>query len=185
MRAPGERGTVVASTTSVAATTLLPVAIGLIGSVSHGLRRRASGRDPLPAVALWWLLALIIVSGSAVLTFWIDPPYFAREIGYARTPFQFEVSGANLAAVITLLVSLRVRSWRLPAVAFYGIFLCVAAGGHIFQYYANGDHAAGNGAATWITDVVAPLVAFVVLVIAERRPTGARQSTFAQPETVP
>lgn len=157
------------SPSDVIATTLTPVAIGLVGSIIHGLIRRASGRDALPVAVLWWLASLIISSGSVVASFWIDPNFFAQQIGYALTPFEFEVSGANLGAFLTLLVSLRVRSWRLPVVTYYGIFLWLAAGGHIYQYYRHDNHNTGNGPAIWISDVVIPLVAFALLLIASRR----------------
>lgn len=160
------------SPSDVITTTLTPVAIGLVGSVVHGLIRRAAGREALPAATLWWLISLIISSGSVVASFWIDPNFFAQQIGYARTPFEFEVSGANLGAFVTLLVSLRVRSWRLPVVTFYGIFLWLAAGGHIYQYYKHDNHNTGNGPAIWISDVVIPFVAFVLLLITSRRPAG-------------
>lgn len=162
----------------VIATTLAPAALGLVGALIHGFIRRAAGRDPLPVVVLWWLAALIITTGSVVASFWIDPDFFAQQIGYARTPFEFEVSGVNLAAFITLLTSLRIPSWRLPVVAYYGIFLWVAAGGHIYQYVANGDHATGNGPAVWISDIVIPLAAFAALLATARRP--ARESEPAR-----
>lgn len=156
----------------VIATTLAPAAIGLVGSLIHSFIRRAAGRDPLPVIVLWWLAALIITSGSVVASFWIDPDFFAQQIGYARTPFEFEVSGTNFAAFLTLLISLRIPNWRLPVVTFYGIFLWVAAGGHIYQYAANGNHNTGNGPAVWISDIVLPLVAFLAFLINARRPAA-------------
>ena len=160
------------SPSDVIATTLTPAVIGLVGSAIHGFIRRSAGRDPLPVVVLWWLAALIISAGSVVASFWIDPNFFAQQIGYARTPFEFEVSGANLGAFVTLLVSLRIPGWRLPVVSYYGVFLWLAAGGHIYQYAVNKDHDAGNGPAVWISDIVIPLVAFVALLIAARRPAA-------------
>lgn len=46
---------------------------------------------------------------------------------------------------------------------YYGIFLWLVAGGHIYQCYKHDNHNTGNGPAIWISDIVIPLADFILL----------------------
>lgn len=88
----------------------------------------------------------------------------ARFIGWADSPFQFEVGVASLGfAVVGLLAAFRSFDLRLAAVLGPGIFTLGAAAGHIHQMVTAHNFAPGNAGIIFWTDIGIPLFGFVLL----------------------
>jgi hypothetical protein len=88
----------------------------------------------------------------------------ARFIGWADSPFQFEVGVASLGfAAVGLLAAFRSFDLRLAAIIGPSIFTLGAAVGHIHQMIAADNFAPGNAGIIFWTDIGIPLFGFVLL----------------------
>ena len=88
----------------------------------------------------------------------------ARFIGWADSPFQAEVGFASLGfAAVGFLACWRSFDARLAAVLGPALFLWGAAGGHIGQMVQHANFAPGNAGVILYTDVLLPVVGFVLL----------------------
>jgi len=88
----------------------------------------------------------------------------ARFIGWADSPFQFEVGTASLGfAVVGLLAAFRSFDLRLAAIIGPGIFTLGAAVGHVYQMVTAHNFAPGNAGIIFWTDIGIPLFGFVLL----------------------
>jgi hypothetical protein len=104
----------------------------------------------------------------------------ARFIGWADSPFQFEVGTASLGfAVVGLLAAFRSYDFRLAAVLGPSIFTLGAAVGHIEQMVTAHNFAPGNAGIIFWTDILIPAFGFALLWLAR-----ARESTAVAPPAV-
>ena len=88
----------------------------------------------------------------------------ASFIGWADSPFQFEVGTASLGfAVVGLLAAFRSYDLRLAAVLGPGTFTLGAAIGHLHQMVAAHNFAPGNAGIIFWTDIFIPLFGFALL----------------------
>jgi hypothetical protein len=88
----------------------------------------------------------------------------ARFIGWADSPFQFEVGTASLGfAAVGLLAAFRSYDLRLAAVLGPGIFTLGAAVGHVNQMITAQNFAPGNAGIIFWTDIFIPLFGFALL----------------------
>lgn len=90
--------------------------------------------------------------------------YTAAFIGWAQSPFQFEVGmvslGIAIAGFIAFNASLAFRTATLiPPI----VFLWGAAGGHVYQMITQHNFAPGNAGTVFWTDVFLPLFAILLL----------------------
>jgi hypothetical protein len=91
----------------------------------------------------------------------------ARFIGWADSPFQFEVGTASLGfAVVGLLAAFRSFDLRLAAIIGPSIFTLGAAVGHIYQMVTAHNFAPGNAGIIFWTDIGIPLFGFWLLWLA-------------------
>jgi hypothetical protein len=91
----------------------------------------------------------------------------ARFIGWADSPFQAELGFASLGfALVGFLAWRGGYELRLAAVLGPTALLLGAAGGHIEQIIARGNHAPGNAGLLLWMDVVIPLAGFLFLILA-------------------
>lgn len=82
----------------------------------------------------------------------------AAYIGWADSPFQFEVATASLGfAVVGFLAAFRSFDLRLAAVIGPGIFMLGAAAGHVYQMVTRNNFAPGNAGVFFYMDLVNPL----------------------------
>jgi hypothetical protein len=96
----------------------------------------------------------------------------AAFIGWADSPFQFEVGTASLGfAAVGLLAAFRSYDLRLAAVLGPSIFTLGAAAGHVIQMITAGDFAPGNAGIIFWTDIFIPLFGFALLRL-QRRNVG-------------
>jgi hypothetical protein len=88
----------------------------------------------------------------------------ARFIGWADSPFQFEVATASLGfAAVGLLAAFGSFDLRLAAILGPGLFTLGAAAGHIYQMSATHNFAPGNAGVVLYTDIGIPLLGFLLL----------------------
>jgi hypothetical protein len=98
----------------------------------------------------------------------------AAFIGWADSPFQFEVATASLGfAIVGFLAAFRSFDLRLAAIVGPAVFTLGAAAGHIHQMMAARNFAPGNAGIIFYMDLIIPLFGLVLLGLAYRsRPAG-------------
>ncbi|HYG90021.1 MAG TPA: DUF6790 family protein [Azospirillum sp.] len=88
----------------------------------------------------------------------------ARFIGWEDSPFQAEVGWASLGfSVVGMLAFRGSFDLRLAAVVGPALFLLGAAGGHLYQMVTAGNFAPGNAGVIFYTDILLPIIGFVLL----------------------
>ncbi|AWM11082.2 DUF6790 family protein [Bradyrhizobium symbiodeficiens] len=88
----------------------------------------------------------------------------AAFIGWADSPFQFEVGTASLGfAAVGLLAAFRSYDLRLAAVLGPSMFTLGAAVGHLYQMVTAHNFAPGNAGIIFWTDIFIPLFGFALL----------------------
>jgi hypothetical protein len=93
----------------------------------------------------------------------------AAFIGWADSPFQFEVGTASLGyAAVGMLAAFRSYDLRLAAVLGPSIFTLGAAAGHINQMITAHNFAPGNAGIIFWTDIFIPLFGFALLWLSRR-----------------
>ena len=101
----------------------------------------------------------------------------ASFIGWADSPFQFEVGTASLGfAAVGLLAAFRSYDLRLAAVLGPSIFTLGAAVGHLHQMVTAHNFAPGNAGIIFWTDILIPVFGFILLWLSHRaaRPTATQ-----------
>lgn len=88
----------------------------------------------------------------------------ARFIGWADSPFQFEVGTASLGfSVVGFIAAFRSFDLRLAAIVGPSIFTLGAAAGHIRQMVTAHNFTAGNAGVIFWTDILLPVFGFLLL----------------------
>lgn len=152
--------------------TLTVLVLGLVFSAV------AIARAPRPlaaAVVIEKLLAWFVFFnvGVSYLYNFIMHGFFgamtARFIGWADSPFQFEVATASLGfAVVGFIAAFRSFDLRLAAILGPAIFTLGAAVGHIREMITAHNFAPGNAGVIFWTDILIPLIGFVLLWLQSR-----------------
>ncbi|PXX69245.1 hypothetical protein DFR70_102934 [Nocardia tenerifensis] len=168
------------NTASFLAQTSFPLIWPLIAVVGALVRTR---RSPSRQAALetwqrWWaVVALGCGSLWMTVAFLTVPDEMATVIGFARSPFQFEIAFANLALAVMAFraasSSATVRE-RVTVGLGAGMFLWGALIGHVYQWFANGDHSPGNTGGVLVCDLLFPAV-MIVLALRSQRLAGTEQ----------
>ncbi len=143
------------------------LAIGTAGFIAHWwLRGREwTATERWEYAVRWWLGAmgaLLLIAGSGHV---FNADEVAESIGWAPgSPFQREVGFGDMAWGVVGLVAIKARgSFREAFVLGSTIFLCAAAGGHIYEMIANDNSAANNSGMMLYMDILAPIVSVLVL----------------------
>ncbi len=121
---------------------------------------------------LSWILLLPI--GITGLWAWVFHVFFpttaAHLIGWDVSPFQLEVGMADLAIGATACIAFwRDLDFKAAAVSAASIFLLGDAVGHVKQMLIAGNFAPGNAGVPFYMDIVCPVLAIALLVIAKRQ----------------
>jgi MFS family permease len=88
----------------------------------------------------------------------------AAFIGWANSPFQYEVGFASLGfAIVGLLAFRQGLAFRAASIIGPSFFLWGAAGGHVYQMITSHNFAPGNAGIIFWTDIFLPVIAFVLL----------------------
>ncbi|MFF2051829.1 DUF6790 family protein [Leifsonia sp. NPDC058194] len=118
--------------------------------------------------------------------------YAAKTIGWAQSPFQWELAVSSLGVgVMAFILGRRMAPLigKAAVVIATVIFGLGAAGGHVYQMIANHDYAANNTGLLLISDIVINLVglAFVIwhaIAVGRETDTTDAESTHAEPVRV-
>lgn len=93
----------------------------------------------------------------------------ARFIGWADSPFQFEVATASLGfALVGFIAAFRSFDLRLAAIVGPAVFTLGAAVGHVHQMLAMHNFAPGNAGVIFYMDIIIPLFGFLLLWLQHR-----------------
>ncbi len=153
---------------------LVPIVV-VIGALIA--TRRACGLSALDIWTRWWFVGCIGFGAIVFvgITFLLIPASMAEQIGYSTAnDFQREIAFTNIGwGVAAILAAYRSATTRMTGLIGYTIFLWGAAVGHIYEYVAHGDHAAGNTGGILVYDVGVPLVALLLVAAQQRRPQAA------------
>ena len=159
--------------------TLTFLVVGLIASGGALMRAPKPLTAPVVVEALFAYFLLFSIGFSFLYNF-VMHTFFgemsARFIGWDDSPFQAEVGFASLGfAVVGFLAFRRSFDLRLAAVVGPALFLLGAAGGHLHQMIVAGNFAPGNAGVIFYTDILIPIIGFVLLWLQHRqeRPRGA------------
>jgi hypothetical protein len=88
----------------------------------------------------------------------------AAYIGWANSPFQYEVGFASLGfAAVGFLATWRSLDMRFAAILGPAFFVWGAAGGHVYQMVTAHNFAPGNAGVIFWTDVLLPAIGFALL----------------------
>jgi hypothetical protein len=141
--------------------------LGLIVSLIAIARSRASIDRPLVVEKLlaWYVFFSIGIDNFYNFVMHV---FFGKLsagfIGWADSPFQFEVGTASLGfAAVGLLAAFRSYDLRLAAVLGPSIFTLGAAAGHVNQMITAHNFAPGNAGIIFWTDIFIPLFGFALL----------------------
>ncbi|MFF4529003.1 DUF6790 family protein [Streptomyces sp. NPDC001407] len=165
--------------------TTFPLLFMLVPGLGALLSCRRRGPDRPAAAEIWqrwWAVgALGVGSLWITLSFLAVPKAMADAIGFAHSPFQFEIAFANLGlAVLGFRGASASPRERLTSGLAAAAFLWGAAIGHVYQWFANGDHAAGNTGGILANDVLIPAV-MIVLAARDVRRAGSGRGHAARP----
>jgi hypothetical protein len=123
----------------------------------------------------WWSIAAL-GGGSLwmVVAFLGAPDVMATAIGFTRTPFMFEIAFANLALAVLAFRAASAPARELMTIGLSSAaFLWGAVIGHLYQWFANGDHAPGNTGGVLVYDILAPAGLIVLAVMSTRTRSAA------------
>jgi len=144
-------------------------------------RRALSGEVVIESLLAWFVLFNIGVSyfyNFVMHVFFADMA--ARFIGWANSPFQYEVGFASLGFALVGFWAFRGgMERRVAAILGPAAFLWGAAGGHVYQMIEAHNYAPGNAGVIFWTDIFLPLAGFALL-IGRRR--AARSPVLARAE---
>ncbi|HEY1507246.1 MAG TPA: DUF6790 family protein [Stellaceae bacterium] len=147
-----------------------PLTFLVLGLIASAI---AIARAPSPVtsgVAVEKLLAWCVLFniGIMYLVNFVFHVFFgelaARFIGWADSPFQFEVGTASLGfSIAGFIATFGGFERRLVAIIGPSIFTLGAAIGHVHQMIAAHNFAPGNAGPIFYTDIVIPLLGFALL----------------------
>ncbi len=111
---------------------------------------------------LFFSIGLSFLYNFAMHVFFADMA--AKFIGWANSPFQYEVGYASLGfGIVGLIATWSRLSFRAAAVIGPAFFLWGAAGGHIYQIVTEHNMAPGNAGIMLWSDILLPVVGFLLL----------------------
>ena len=105
----------------------------------------------------------------------------AAFIGWADSPFQFEVGTASLGfAVVAFLAAWNSFDLRLAAIVGPAIFTLGASAGHLYQMFAARNFAPGNAGVVLYMDIIVPLAGFLLLWLDRRFARVRREGSYRE-----
>ncbi len=156
---------------------LLMFALALVAATTNTLARRGTPQGRFSEQLFRWT-ALFAVGFTGLFTFAghvFAPEVTAKEIGWAPSPFQYEVGMADLTvAVLGILAFRRNLGFRLAATVATVTWLGGDAIGHVRQMVIANNFAPGNAGPWFWTDILFPLVMVVTYYLSSREPVPGR-----------
>ncbi|MFL9827491.1 DUF6790 family protein [Rhodoplanes sp. SY1] len=155
---------------------IVPVASWLAALVAAAVvlvrRPRPLHADVAADVLLRWILVFPVglMGLWAALGHIAFPAQAAASIGWAPSPFQYEVGVANLGLGLAgLYAAFRGYEARLAVALVVTAFLGGAAVGHVRDIVTAGNLAPGNAGPILVTDIATPVALLLLLAVARRR----------------
>jgi len=128
-------------------------------------RSRAFVVEKLFAWFLFFSIGVSFLYNAFMHTVFAD--FTAKFIGWAPSPFQFEVAMASLGFSIVGFLAFRGSlGMRTAAVVAPAVFLLGAAAGHVIQMVRAGNFAPGNTGSVFWTDILVPAIGLALLRLA-------------------
>ncbi|MFI9401417.1 DUF6790 family protein [Nocardia sp. NPDC052316] len=160
--------------------------IWLLIAVAGALVRTRHSPSREAALEIWqrWWAVAALGCGSLWMTiaFLTVPDEMATVIGFTASPFQFEIAFANLGLAVlgfrAAAPSATARE-RITIGLGAGMFLWGALIGHLYQWFANGDHAPGNTGGVLVYDLLLPAVMIFLAYRSQRLSGTGRPETAA------
>ena len=147
-----------------------PLTFFVIGLVVAGMAIARAPRPITGAMVVDRLLAWYVLFNIGVmyLVNFVFHVFFgqmsAAFIGWADSPFQFEVGTASLGfSIAGFIAAFGNFDRRLIAIIGPSIFTLGAAVGHVYQMVTAHNFASGNAGVIFYTDIIIPLVGFLLL----------------------
>jgi hypothetical protein len=147
----------------------------IVGLIASGVALVRAPRPLTMAAVVEALFAyfLLFSIGFGFLYNFVVHTFFgeisAQNIGWADSPFQAEVGFASLGfAAVGFLAFRRSFDLRLAAVVGPALFLLGAAGGHVHEMIMAHNFAPGNAGVIFWTDILIPIIGFVLLRLQHR-----------------
>ena len=142
----------------------------VLGLIASGIALWLTRQPRSPAVIVEALFSYFLLFSVAIANFYnfVVHVFFgetaAAFIGWADSPFQFEVGTASLGfAAVGFLAAFGSFDLRLAAILGVGVFTLGAAVGHIYQMVSAHNFAPGNAGVIFYTDIFIPLFGFFLL----------------------
>jgi hypothetical protein len=136
---------------------VIPVAGLLISGFSQLSGSGKSWQEVFWANSVGWLVGAFMFMGSTPHL--LMPGPVARSIGWAPSPFQWELGAATLGmAIAGVLASGQPRAFSLAVIIVFSTFMLGAAIGHVREMVTHHNFASGNAGPIFFYDVLAPLV---------------------------
>lgn len=153
------------------------VAALVIAAVTVWSKRGAVGATYCEQLLSW--LLLLSVGAQGVFTFIVHVffgEYSAKNIGWAVSPFQYEVGIADLTVgVLGIIACWSNFSFRLAAVIAAVVWYGGDAIGHVRQMIVADNFAPGNAGPWFWTDVLVPILLIVCTVLVWRKQGSSLQ----------
>ena len=131
----------------------------VLGSLAAKRKGPSAGGGWEPTV--FWLLLLFVGFGGLYTGVFhlLDPAQAAADIGWKRSPFQWEVGVADLmVGVLGVVGAFMSRSFRWAAVLAFAVWYWGDAVGHVRQMEIASNFAPGNAGSWFWVDVLGPVV---------------------------
>lgn len=144
------------------------VIVPILGALVHlFVSKKPKTSNRLFELLLLWFLGIGIGIGSIFngLLQVFNPQMVAQLVGWPNTPFLREVGFANISYGVLGLLSIRYRSFWIPTIIAFTVFMWGAAAGHIYNIQQTGNLATGNAGAVLYLDILMPIL-FIVLLMA-------------------
>jgi hypothetical protein len=141
--------------------------VGLAVSAVSLLRRprpvsKAAVADKLLSDYILYAVGFMYLYNFVVHTVFAETS--AAFIGWADSPFQYEVGYASLGFALAAIIAHRSNfTARLVAVVGPSMFLWGAAAGHIYQIIKTKNFSPGNAGVVLWTDIILPVIGFGLL----------------------
>jgi hypothetical protein len=165
--------------------TLTFLVVGLIASGVALMRAQKPLTTPVVVEALFAYFLLFSIGFSFLYNFVLHTFFgemTARFIGWEDSPFQAELGFASLGfAVVGFLAFRGSFDLRLAAVVGPALFLLGAAGGHLYQLITAGNFAPGNAGVIFYTDILIPIIGFMLLWLQHRYERGFAAAAPVRP----
>jgi hypothetical protein len=143
---------------------IVMTAFALFISIIHVFNRKNRAiSDIFLSYLFFFAVGLVGIWGFVFHAFF--PTMAAEFIGWANSPFQFEVAVANLGMGVVGIFGLRAtKSYRIAGAIFTTCFLWGAAYGHVVQIIQTHNFAPGNAGFIFYNDMLLPLLLIIFLI---------------------